>query len=288
MVLHGNAGRHLDRINHGGYPAAHHRRCIGATQWRSNAARLASQRPIGFEDAAPPELAWQRVRWVLLSAIPGALVLATTSYTVTEISPLPLLWFATTSLGGLAPVLAFSRVQTRPGLPLLLSLAIQGGACLALLADMVIAIHLFRDRVSADAWSAYAWAGAVTVLLFGIPHRSTTLLQPTATVAALGCVAPALWDTDQALPGSFALLIAALWFNCWGCVSVLATYRPPPRRIGEFVIWVAVGTTLGALSMSHMPLVFPYVLWEYPLLPILAVTVRFCRRGTASASVTVQ
>ncbi|MGF1581913.1 MAG: hypothetical protein ACFCD0_21510 [Gemmataceae bacterium] len=52
---------------------------------------------------------WRRLRWVMLAAIPSSLMLGVTTYTTTDLSPIPLLWLMPLMLYLLSFVLVFAR-----------------------------------------------------------------------------------------------------------------------------------------------------------------------------------
>src|SRR5439155_6284612 len=70
------------------------------------------------------------------------------------------------------------------------------------------------------------------------------------------------------------LHLLMLFATAMVCHGELARDRPPPARLTEFYLWLALGGVLGGISNGIIaPLIFPRVL-EYPLAIILACLLR--------------
>jgi len=64
-------------------------------------------------DTETPELTWgQRLRWVMLAAVPSSLMLGATTYMTTDIAAIPLLWIPPLALYLLSFILVFSRMPS--------------------------------------------------------------------------------------------------------------------------------------------------------------------------------
>ncbi|MCI0378450.1 MAG: hypothetical protein L0215_12645 [Gemmataceae bacterium] len=217
--------------------------------------------------------AWrQRLRWVILSALPGSIVLATTTVITVNVSPIPLLYIVLLGFYGVSLVLAFSRIPFGHPLPLVLSLSLQiGCGLMAFFLVMLIVGEVMQKHLL-----AYGIGLGLAVLIL-MPHRLTIVLQPLFALFGL-----ALFWNSNLLDVSWALAIffIALWESCWGCHGALAQERPrDPLRIREFLLCVAVGNVVAWLILSSLvPVLFPSFLVEYPLFMILACVIRFFPR----------
>ncbi|HRO32960.1 MAG TPA: fused MFS/spermidine synthase [Brevundimonas sp.] len=117
---------------------------LAVVVWRS---RDAAEEPPPL--AVSPPIAWMdKLKLVLLAAAPSSLMLGVTAHLSTDVASAPFLWVVPLALYLLTFVIAF---QTRPALPLWLTLSIQGAlaaACIMLVAfrtgfwPMLFAIHL--------------------------------------------------------------------------------------------------------------------------------------------------
>jgi len=66
-----------------------------------------------FSESDSPELTWgQRLRWVMLAAVPSSLMLGATTYMTTDIAAIPLLWIPPLALYLLSFILVFSRMPS--------------------------------------------------------------------------------------------------------------------------------------------------------------------------------
>lgn len=117
---------------------------LAVVVWRS---RDAAEEPPPL--AVSPPIAWMdKLKLVLLAAAPSSLMLGVTAHLSTDVASAPFLWVVPLALYLLTFVIAF---QTRPAIPLWLTLSIQGAlaaACIMLVAfrtgfwPMLFAIHL--------------------------------------------------------------------------------------------------------------------------------------------------
>ncbi len=62
--------------------------------------------------ASAPMTWWRRIRWVLLAAVPSSLMLGTTSYISTDLSPFPLVWIIPLSLYLLSFIIVYLKFWT--------------------------------------------------------------------------------------------------------------------------------------------------------------------------------
>lgn len=96
---------------------------LGLTLWRGHA-----EAPPERSDDAVTVTWLDRVRWILLAAIPSSLMLGVTSYVTTDVGSAPFLWVAPLALYLLTFVVAF---QPRPVVPPRLALLLQAALVLA-------------------------------------------------------------------------------------------------------------------------------------------------------------
>ncbi|MBI2977245.1 MAG: hypothetical protein HYY38_00075, partial [Rhodospirillales bacterium] len=109
-----------------------------------------------------------------------------------------------------------------------------------------------RVAVAAQAWTAIALATAFFLKL------------------------DAIWIT-------FVVHLAAFFFACLVCHGELVVRKPPPARLPEFYLWLALGGALGgAFNVLVAPLLFTTVL-EYPLAVVLACALRPALAGAGGA-----
>ena len=69
--------------------------------------------------ATAPMTNWRRIRWVLLAMVPSSLMLGSTSYISTDLSPFPLVWAIPLALYLLSFILVFMQVWTQKRFPLI-------------------------------------------------------------------------------------------------------------------------------------------------------------------------
>ncbi len=92
--------------------------------------------------AEPAPTVKQKIRWILLSAVPSSLMLGITSYLTTNIAPVPLLWIIPLAIYLLTFILAFSH-RVHPNIQLLSRLT----SILALPVALVLALELWAPMV---------------------------------------------------------------------------------------------------------------------------------------------
>jgi hypothetical protein len=228
--------------------------CCALVLWRAPHAAQASSsaipsRPGGAPATAGSELSWrQRLMWLALAAVPSSLMLGTTNYLTTDISPIPLLWVIPLALYLLTFILVFLQrpivshplmVRLLPVLilPLTLSMILQLKQPLAILlplhlltffvAAMICHGELARSRPSvARLTEFYLWlslggmvGGFFNALLAPVIFR-TVLEYPLALVLAC-LLSPRLTVADDkrserlldlAVPAAIGLFIAGFMY----------------------------------------------------------------------------
>jgi SAM-dependent methyltransferase len=168
----------------------------GLAVWRApRSAEPPTTRPGGFNKSAVQEpkveITWlRRVRWLSLAFVPSSLLLGTTTYITTDLTPIPLLWIAPLAIYLLSFILVFAG---KPPLPhawmnrilpiavIMLTLVLLTGATelRELPAGILVGLHLFalfiacmvahgelaRDRPApAQLTEFYLWLAAGGVL----------------------------------------------------------------------------------------------------------------------------
>jgi hypothetical protein len=187
----------------------------------------------------------QRVRWILLAAVPSSLMLGLTTYLTSDIAPMPLLWVLPLTLYLLTFVIAFARTLDHGDrlmnrllpmliLPLTLTIAIRAIQPLWLLvllhlltffaASMVLHVQLARSRPAAERLTEFFLWVAGGGVLGGV-------------FSAL--VAPMVFSGVVEYP--LALALACL-------------LRPPPTehplRLADVILALAVPVGLGAVVVG--------------------------------------
>lgn len=176
---------------------------------------LQKQKPLETEvsaEDAKPITNQDRVRWLLLAAVPSSLLLGVTNYMSTNIAPMPLLWIVPLALYLLTFIVAFARKQlVKPGTwarilpiavtPLALAMILEATEPISVLIGMhlivfVVAALMCHTRLvetrpgSANLTEFYVWlsvGGAVGGLFNAIvaPTVFSSLAEyPIALVAA--------------------------------------------------------------------------------------------------------
>lgn len=199
----------------------------GLYAWRGAAAPSPEAPPQATQAPAAPDAGWKTPgRWLLLSALPSALLVSVTEHLTTDLSALPLLWTVPLALYLLTFVLAFSRRAWEPwpwlrqslGIWVLVLVAAQGlgatePAWLLLPLHLLTAASLWWVLHRALAGSRpgperltgfYLWlslggalGGATAALL------APALLPDTWEHALLMILALALLPTSRAVPGGW-------------------------------------------------------------------------------------
>ncbi|MBV9802315.1 MAG: fused MFS/spermidine synthase [Solirubrobacterales bacterium] len=173
--------------------------------------------PAHHIDLAPLQLT-RRLRWLLLGAVPSSLLLGTTTYITTDLTPIPLLWVIPLALYLLTLVAAFY-----PG---------------------------------------------------GRPERLAALGRRLLPGIAAALVYTLAVGSDRPLALLLALHLLGLTTAALMCHSLLAADRPPPHRLTEFYLWLALGGVVGgAFNAILAPVAFP-TLVEYPLAIVAVCALR--------------
>ena len=112
-----------------------------------------------------------------------------------------------------------------------------------------------------------------------IPLKYTLVIQAALVAACVAC----LPFTTAPWPFMFAVNILTFFFTALMCHQTLAARRPPPDRLTEFYLWLAVGGVLGGIFNALIaPLIFTTVR-EYPLVLLAATLARRGMRGKPQA-----
>jgi hypothetical protein len=107
--------------------------------------------------------------------------------------------------------------------------------------------------------------------LVALPERWTSWLQ--AALMATLALTFLSGESGPSLP-LFALNLAAFFATALLCHQMLARLRPPPARLTEFYLFVALGGALGGVFNALIaPVIFSRVV-EYPLILVLACMLR--------------
>jgi len=101
-----------------------------AAAWRAGVGKAVSD-PVA---ARSPASAGERLRWLVLAAVPSSLLLSVTSYLTTDVVAMPLLWVVPLALYLLTFILAFARRPLLSGTPAVVR--IQGFLLLPIAAEM--------------------------------------------------------------------------------------------------------------------------------------------------------
>jgi SAM-dependent methyltransferase len=103
-----------------------------------------------------------------------------------------------------------------------------------------------------------------------IPLRYTLYIQAALVAACIGM----LPFTTAPWLRMFVLNLATFFFTALMCHQILASRRPPPDRLTEFYLWLAVGGVVGgSFNALVAPLIFSTVR-EYPLVLLAATLAR--------------
>lgn len=144
--------RHQSWLWVGGYAALVGLLLLCATvRWKAGASsEIKPETTSQLESSA--KIVWTRkLRWVLLAFVPSSLMLGSTTYLSTDISPIPLLWVMPLALYLLTFILAFARKPLLPLPPLV--------KWMPLLAMVLVMLILTQ-------WSLPTWASVCLHLLF--------------------------------------------------------------------------------------------------------------------------
>jgi hypothetical protein len=229
----------------------------------------------------PPSLRTERptcfryVCWMVLPGLAWTLVLGVTAHVSIEIGTLPLFWILPLALYESSLVVAFVRMtSTRPGL---LGWAVLSLALLVWIMVWLLLLHLLGIP------SGAAETGAITIGLICsigslmIPHPSTLPIQVVLcliTVPLLTCRLAELPFPSVGPWSEVSLLLATCSLSWWGCHGDLVKIRPAPDRLFSFFVCASIGMVLGSLFMMLVAPALWSSLTEFPLLLVLAVSVR--------------
>ena len=136
--------------------------------------------------------------------------------------------------------------------------------------------HLTADVASAPfLWVVPLALYLVTfILAFAakplVPWGATLPLQA-GTAAASAVLIP---TSTTPLLAQFAAHLSAFFFTALLCHQALVARRPPPDRLTEFYLWIALGGVLGGVFNAFLaPVLFDNV-WEFPLVLTLSALAR--------------
>ena len=211
---------------------------LGVIGWRRGQGGVVA--PVAALEASPP-IPWrEKIIYVLLAAAPSSLMLGVTTHLATDVASAPFLWVIPLALYLLTFVIAF---QTRPWIPLPLTLTLAGAAALAC--------------ISFTAFSAGDW-----IVMFGL-HLTAFFLLALLCHQRLAERRPPpsrltefylLMSLGGALGGAFTALLAPILFNgVWEYPLVLVLVglarpmNPAPIRKREVYFFVA------ALLVAGLP-----------------------------------
>ncbi len=188
--------------------------CAIACRKSKTSSNQASQPALPTEPAAA--LSWaRRCRWVLLAFVPSSLMLGTTTYLSTDISPIPLLWVMPLSLYLVTFILAFARKPLLPLGPLI--------KWMPLLALVLVILMLTQ-------WSLPTWASVTLHLLFFF-------------AAALVCHSQLAWDR----PPAQRLTEFYLWLSVGGMLGGIFNSLLAPvvfKTVAEYPIAIVLALML--------------------------------------------
>jgi hypothetical protein len=175
--------------------------------------------------SAEPTIGRQRrVRWLVLAAVPAALMVGVTSHLSTDVAAVPFLWVVPLAIYLVTMILAFARP---------------------------------------------------TPILAGVARTVLPVMGVVATIAFLG------WF-DIPIATSFAIHLGTLLVAGTALHGALAADRPPPVRLTEYTLLIALGGALGGLVAGILgPLVLPVPL-EAQIALVAALIVALPGAGTAA------
>jgi hypothetical protein len=144
-----------------------------------------------------------------------------------------------------------------------------------------VTAHITTDVASAP----FLWVPplALYLLAFVVAFQDRPALPPglvltLQAIAAPVCLAVAPIQTRLWLP-LLGVHLVSFFLTALMCIQALAARRPPPARLTEFYLWMALGGVLGgAFNAFLAPVIFDDV-WEYPLVLCLAGLARPWGKG---------
>jgi len=210
--------------------------------------------------AAAPPIPWmERMRWVVLAAIPSSLMLGVTTHLTTDVASAPFLWVAPLALYLLTFVLAF---QAKPVLSSRWTLTLQAAAvaaCAALLPFRLTAFPL-QLLVHLSAFFFTALMCHQTLVARRPPPARLTEFYLWMSVGGVvggafnAFLAPVIFDNVWEYP-----LVVAL-----ACLARPADPRAPQRP------WMVVVTGLGILAGVAAPMVITFAPPHLSARPVIA------------------
>lgn len=197
----------------------------------------------------------QKLRWILLAAVPSALLLAATTHVTMEIAPVPLIWMLILALYLISYMLAFASWKK---LSFEFFLKAQMFLCLPLLFDF------FLDILSATGISMMLWHMAAFFVTATICHRILYESRPPAGKLTTFYL---YLSVGGAVGGIFVTFIAPLLFNSlleYPLLFALA-FMLRPSEVSPAAMWkkdLAMGAALlGVLAgifLLFKPLLYPF------------------------------
>ncbi len=144
-----------------------------------------------------------------------------------------------------------------------------------------VTTHLATDVASAP----FLWIPplALYLLTFVVAFQSRPVISRRTALALQAVAVPGaavlLPFPTVAWPALAVSHLFAFFTTALVCHLALAGRRPPPARLTEFYLWIALGGVLGGLFNALVgPAVFERI-WEYPLVLMLAALARPWGRG---------
>jgi SAM-dependent methyltransferase len=139
-----------------------------------------------------------------------------------------------------------------------------------------VTTHLSTDIASAP----FLWVAplALYLLTFVVAFQSRPLIPPRVALLVQGgvlalCTALLPFNTPP-LALLFLLHLSAFFLTALVCHQALAARRPAPDRLTEFYLLLSLGGVLGGVFTALVaPVVFK-VVWEYPIVLVLAALAR--------------
>ena len=288
--------------------------CIGMLLWRERtAAALAGPalEPLPPQPAVPVDTAiapriqrkkgllpdvptkpdirvswWQRLRWVVLAAIPSSLMLGLTTYLTTDVAAIPLIWVIPLAIYLLTFILVFARwpipwtaPAARMGPAWLPVVAAFAGAVCLFIAVMIHALYPeYRDpRVPGPSHVFYALAFLGLFVFWvtqgiGSAHEFVLFFQPCFLLFLLLYIVA---EVEKRQWLEFLLHVSSFAFVTLLCHGELAKDRPDTKQLTEFYLCMSLGGVLGGLfNVLVAPFIFRTGLYEYPLAMIVACLLR--------------
>jgi hypothetical protein len=219
----------------------------------------------------------RRAHWWFASAIPVALMMATTERLTLDVAPAPILWAVPLALFLLAIAQAFMRFAPVGYGPLAvrLPLHVMLGLVLAVaFGTVLIALFAAREAAVEQPFLTFACAAFFALMLL-VPTVWLTALQP-FVVMLIVFVDGNMFSTSLGRLNSpwFLLHLTCFYWSARVCFASLAEDRPAAPALTTYYSWIAIGGLAGGgFQLLIAPLVFRGYL-EYAFLAALASTLR--------------